>query len=145
MTYRMGNFTRLIKKMHKKFGIECEKIHFSTEEKRFRICAMQEELNEYKEANTPVDELDALVDLVVFAIGTAERQGMLDVFEEAYGRVMRANVSKEVGANKKRGSFALDLVKPEGWEAADLSDLVVDVNPVQQDLFNWEEYDNVNK
>tara|TARA_R110002012_G_scaffold215674_3_gene386702 strand:+ start:4594 stop:4986 length:393 start_codon:yes stop_codon:yes gene_type:complete len=115
---------KLIKEMHNKFGITSEKVKFSDEEKKFRICAMQEELDEYKEANTKEDQLDALVDLVVFAFGTAERQGMLEVFEEAFKRVMKANCQKEIGQNQKRGSFQLDLVKPKGWTAPDLSDLV---------------------
>jgi predicted HAD superfamily Cof-like phosphohydrolase len=108
-------------------------VKWSEEEKDFRITCLQEELDEYIDAETKEDELDALLDLVVFAIGTAERQGMLEVFEEGFERVMRANCTKEAGPNKKRGSFALDLRKPEGWHAPDLSDLVADHN--QQDLF----------
>ena len=104
-----------IKDMHTQFGITFEQVKFQSEEKAFRIVAMQEELDEYKDATTPADELDALVDLVVFALGTAERQGYLAVFEEAFNRVMQANMQKEIGTNQKRGSFKLDLVKPEGW------------------------------
>ena len=113
-----------ILKMHKKFGITADKIKFSDEEKKFRICAMQEELNEYKDATSKEDELDALVDLVVFTLGTVERQGMFNVFQAAFNRVMAANCKKEIGTNQKRGSFKLDLVKPEGWTAPDLKDLV---------------------
>jgi len=120
----MNNMLIRIKDMHYKFGIRDKDIPFSREEKAFRITAMQEELDEYTCANTKEDELDALVDLVVFALGTAERQGMLEVFDEAFQRVMNANCAKRVGGNKKRGSFAIDLVKPEGWKAPDLSDLV---------------------
>jgi hypothetical protein len=109
---------------------------FSDEEKKFRICAMQEELDKYKEATSKEDELDALVDLVVFALGTAERQGMLEVFTEAYQRVMVANCQKEIGQNQKRGSFQLDLVKPKGWTAPDLSDLVKE-EPKQMTLFDY--------
>ncbi len=112
-----------IKKMHEKFGITSNDIPFSAAEKDFRRWCMQEELDEYVEAETPEDELDALVDLVVFALGTAERQNMLHIFQEAFFRVMKANMGKEVGANKKRGSFQIDLVKPEGWTAPNLSDL----------------------
>jgi predicted HAD superfamily Cof-like phosphohydrolase len=119
------SITNLVKMMHTKFGITSEEVPFSEEEKKFRICAMQEELDEYKEAETKEDQLDALVDLVVFAMGTAERQGMLEVFDEAFKRVMLANCKKEIGQNQKRGSFQLDLVKPEGWTAPDLSDLVL--------------------
>ena len=120
----MSDITNLVKQMHIKFGITSEEVPFSEEEKKFRICAMQEELDEYKEAETKEDQLDAIVDLVVFALGTLERQGMLEVFDEAFKRVMIANCKKEIGKNQKRGSFQLDLVKPEGWNAPDLSDLV---------------------
>lgn len=135
MNEEMNEMIQRLKDMHFKFGITCQHLEFSEEEKQFRITAMQEELDEYAEANTKEDELDALVDLVVFALGTAERQDMLDVFEEAFHRVMNANCAKEVGANKKRGSFAIDLVKPEGWVAPDLSDLVAP-KPKQRTLFD---------
>lgn len=110
--------------MHSKFNITSNAVKFTDEEKKFRICAMQEELDEYTEAKTKEDELDALVDLVVFALGTAERQGFLYSFTEAFERVMVANCQKEIGTNQKRGSFQLDLVKPKGWKAPDLKDLV---------------------
>lgn len=120
----MSEITNLIKQMHTKFGITSEQVPFSKTEKEFRICAMREEIDEYIESETKEDELDAIVDLVVFALGTLERQGMLEVFDEAFKRVMIANCKKEIGQNQKRGSFQLDLVKPEGWTAPDLSDLV---------------------
>jgi len=114
-----------IKDMHEKFNITSEQVPtFTSNERKFRIEAMQEELDEYFVSMTKEDDLDAVVDLVVFALGTLERQGMLDSFEEAFNRVMSANMQKELGPNDKRGSFQLDLVKPEGWVAPDLSDLV---------------------
>lgn len=120
--------------MHLKFGITSKHLKWTEEEKDFRIIAMQEELTEYMNAKTKEDELDALLDLMIFTIGTAERQGLLDVFEEGFGRVMRANCAKSVGRNLKRRNFAIDLVKPEGWKAPDLSDLVNEDNK-QNDLF----------
>lgn len=108
--------------MHKHFKIS--DVAFSLEEKQFRIAAMKEELQEYIDAINPEDELDALVDLIVFALGTVDRQGWSNVFDTAFNRVMVANMAKQVGPQQKRGSFALDLVKPEGWEPADLTDLV---------------------
>lgn len=110
--------------MHDKFNIKADQVEFSQREKQFRIDCLSEEVSEYTEADTPEEELDALVDLVVFAFGSAERQGMIDVFEEAFNRVMAANMKKELGPNDKRGSFQIDLVKPEGWEAPCLKDLV---------------------
>lgn len=120
-----NNMITQVKTMHEKFQITSDNVKvFSEEEKRFRICAMQEELDEYKEAEAREDQLDALIDLVVFALGTAERQGLLEVFEEGFNRVMTANMQKELGQNQKRGSFQLDLVKPKGWVAPEHTDLV---------------------
>ncbi len=93
-------------------------------EKKFRVDAMLEEVREYESASSLEDELDALVDVVVFALGTAYRQG-LHQFERAFHRVISANSQKVVGPNQKRGAFELDLIKPEGWVPPDLSDLVV--------------------
>ena len=129
-------FTKAIKDMHLKFGITHKHVKWTDEEKDFRIIAMQEELDEYIDAETKEDELDALLDLVIFAIGTAERQGMLDVFEEGYKRVMHANCLKQVGKNAKRNNFSVDLIKPQGWQAPDLSDLV---NPKEEQLELFEE------
>lgn len=110
--------------MHEKFKITSEEVKFSEQEKKFRICAMQEELDEYSNATDSEEEFDALIDLVVFALGTAERQGWLDIFAEGFSRVMIANMQKEIGQNQKRGSFQLDLVKPKDWKAPDHSDLI---------------------
>lgn len=108
----------LVKAMHQKFGLEntTGPDHLTKEEKEFRSAAMQEELNEYIAADTLVDQYDALLDLIVFAVGTLERHGfpLLAGFE----KVMEANMAKELGQNgEKRGGFKRDLVKPEGWTA----------------------------
>jgi len=113
-----------ILQMHEQFGMTCHDVDFSAKEKEFRYTAMLEEIVEYRDADLPEDELDALVDLVVFALGTVERMGWADVYEEAFTRVMAANMQKQVGTNKKRGDFHIDLIKPDGWEAPDLKDLV---------------------
>lgn len=69
-------------------------------------------------------KLDALVDLVYVAIGTAYLHGFN--FNEAWRRVHEANMKKvraERAEQSARGS-TFDVVKPEGWTAPDLSDLV---------------------
>lgn len=114
-----------IKEMHKKFGIDSDTLPaFGIEEMDFRIAAMQEELNEYELAENKAEQLDALVDLCIFTLGTAERMGFSDVFTEAFDRVMQSNMTKTIGPNKKRGSFVLDLIKPPGFKHANLDDLV---------------------
>lgn len=70
--------------------------------------------------------LDGLVDLVYVAIGTAYLHGF--DFEEAWRRVHEANMKKirvENVSDSKRGS-TFDVVKPEGWVAPDLTDLIKD-------------------
>ena len=114
--------------MHVKFGLEQDERpqDLTPEEKAFRIVAMREEIAEYEAADALEDILDALVDLQVFLLGTVHRHGMHEVFTEAFNRVMAANLAKELAGTSeasKRG-FARDLVKPEGWVAPDLKDLV---------------------
>ena len=113
-----------IRQMHEQFGITHADASFRSEERLFRIGAMLEELSEFTTSKTKEDELDALVDLVVFALGTAERMGYADVFEEAFNRVMVSNMSKTLGANTKRGSFKIDLVKGPAFKPATLTDLI---------------------
>jgi predicted HAD superfamily Cof-like phosphohydrolase len=71
-------------------------------------------------------QLDALVDLVYVALGTAYLQGFK--FEEAWARVHAANMRKKRaepdGSDSKRGS-PNDVVKPEGWVAPSHTDLVI--------------------
>jgi len=108
---------------------------------RFRVEFMQEELDEYQLSREAVDQmidthdpaeytfqlaqqLDALVDLAYVVVGTAYLQGF--DFNRAWDRVHNANM-KKVRATRaedsKRGT-AFDVIKPEGWEPPDHSDLV---------------------
>ncbi len=105
---------------------------------KFRKEFLEEEVEEYSRATmlpyyeeTPeqrtdrlADQLDALVDLVYVALGTAYLHGFN--FGEAWRRVHEANMKKvrvEVKEDSKRGS-TYDVVKPEGWTPPDLRDLV---------------------
>jgi len=98
---------------------------------QFRIKFLQEELDEYAAAYEADDSLeareqmlDALVDLVYVALGTAYLHGFN--FAEAWRRVQVANMSKvrvERAEDSKRGS-KFDVVKPEGWKPPCHLDLV---------------------
>ena len=119
----------LIKQMHSKFGISNDKqTLLSEEEKTFRVACLKEEIREFEESETMADSIDALIDLCVFAIGTVERMGCLEIFEECFKRVMTANMSKSIGnATKEREgtkSFQLDLVKPVDFKAPNFDDLI---------------------
>lgn len=100
---------------------------------KFRNLFLNEELKEYFHSVTEEDlegQLDALVDLVYVAIGTAYLNGF--DFNEAWYRVHKANMSKiraERPADSKRGS-GFDVVKPEGWQPPSLADLVAIPEPL---------------
>ncbi len=115
-----------------------EPTEFPIEQFRFRVGCMMEELSEYTLAATHADRLDALVDLSVFTIGTALMHGYNhQTFYNAFQRVMIANTKKEAGPTPKRGSYSGDLIKPPGWEAPDLRDLVGESLPLtQRDLYD---------
>ena len=61
--------------------------------------------------------MDALIDICVFAIGTLDAMEV-DAFD-AWDRVHKANMNKEVGIKAERPNpLGLpDLIKPEGWTA----------------------------
>lgn len=140
-----------IKAFHEKFELKYsgDPRHLPDELEEFRAGFMGEELGEYlshmdrdvKDLVKNVQfllwqdrmigrrvslkkKLDALVDLVYVALGTAYMHGF--DFNEAWRRVHAANMAKvraERADQSARGS-TFDVVKPEGWVAPDLSDLV---------------------
>lgn len=117
-----------IREFHEKFGLEYNGFPrlLPSDLSDFRQTFIREELTEYFNADMDGDKvgcLDALVDLVYVALGTAYLHGF--DFEEAWRRVHEANM-KKVRADSpeasKRGS-SYDVVKPIGWTPPDLSDL----------------------
>jgi len=135
-----------IKDFHEKFGLTYHGAPRVLPEElaKFRAGFLAEELGEYafggdkmnvdilvgivKEDMAPPikleDQLDGLVDLVYVALGTALMQGF--DFNEAWRRVHEANMKKvraERAVDSARGS-TYDVVKPPGWLAPNLSDLV---------------------
>lgn len=87
--------------------------------KRWASAAMHEELAEFLQADELEDELDALLDLVYFALGRVVEMGILP--GPAFEAVHQANMTKRRGELSKRpGSLGYDAVKPEGWEPPDL-------------------------
>lgn len=83
------------------------------------VDALEEEIQEFKDAHAAGDVLeasDALVDLIYFALGRLVEMGVppLAVFDA----VQTANMAKTRGDLSKRpGWGGRDAVKPEGWEA----------------------------
>lgn len=120
-----------VTEFHKKFSIEyngpCRLLPRDIHD--FRTGFMEEELMEYREAVANGDlegALDALVDLTYVVMGTAHLHGFRK-FDQAWNRVHHANMQKRrvlKPGESKRGNDKYDIVKPDGWKAPDLSDLV---------------------
>lgn len=98
---------------------------FSDNMIKFLQEAMQHfELKPVEQINVE-NQFDALIDLAVFTIGTADRQNL--PWDNGFERVIEANMQKELGSNgNKRGGFKRDFVKPEGWKPPILIDLIMD-------------------
>jgi len=78
-----------------------------------------QELDEACEDNDPVEQLDALIDILVVTIGAINSMGADG--EGAWNEVMRTNFAKidpETGKVRKREDGK--VLKPEGWKAPEL-------------------------
>lgn len=117
---------------HQKFGLlSSAKPTYLTQRKlKERIECMQEELDEFATAcgladttagatnMTTVncqgalsDQADALIDLVYFALGTADMMGL--PWQALWDDVQRANMAKVRGETKR--GHKVDVTKPPGW------------------------------
>lgn len=92
----------------------------------FALTAMYEELNEFTVANNcnnVGEALDAMIDLIYFALGRCYEMGItIEQFEKCWNIVQEKNMAKKRGT-KNRGTDQ-DAMKPEGWQAADLSEVL---------------------
>ena len=81
------------------------------------------ELQDAIEANDPVEQLDALVDILVVTMGAIRAAGWDG--EAAWKEVMDTNFAKidsETGKVRKREDGK--VLKPEGWKAPELAQFV---------------------
>jgi hypothetical protein len=120
------DFFAMVSEFQKKFGHEkpVHPIALSDEMDKLKRIHLAEELEEYADAVCLEDCLDALVDLVYVALGTAYSHGF--DFNEAFRRVHEANMRKERATDSKQSKrgTSLDIIKPVGWKPAYLGDLV---------------------
>jgi predicted HAD superfamily Cof-like phosphohydrolase len=104
-----------VKEFHKKFEhpVSEKPRALLQDRKEARAEWMREEINEFLEAGHIVDQADAMIDLIYFALGTMVEMGvkpaaLLDI-------VQQANMSK---LHNGKPVFREDgkVVKPEGWQ-----------------------------
>lgn len=88
------------------------------ERKEWTVTALREEIKEFEEAQTLVEEVDALIDLIYFAAGRMQEMGVDGA--RAFKEVHAANMRKVRGSLSKRpGSKGHDAIKPAGWYGPD--------------------------
>ena len=111
---------QLVKQFHKKYQLTSSPNDAKLQQARIRH--MQEELDEYVKAvksSDRVEQLDALVDLVYVALGTAYYENFK--FNEAFDAVHSVNMKKIQKATERSH---LDVVKPKGWTPANLKEFI---------------------
>lgn len=86
---------------------------------------LSEELIEFAESTDAHGELDALIDIIYFAIGGMYQMGLgSDEVEACFNRVHEANMTKKAGTKPGRESVTTgDAVKPEGWKEPRFDDI----------------------
>ena len=137
----MTDILKDIDNFHKKYGFEKnEKIDIpnNSELINFRTAFLMEELAEYTNAITKKDAagaLDALVDIVYIALGTAWLFNL--PFEKAWNEVQKANMSKIRAKDKtgKRGT-KFDVVKPKDWKAPNIEKIIEEEREINENFSN---------
>ena len=82
------------------------------------IKALEEEICEFENSKSVIDDVDALIDLCYFAIGGLYRTGLTESqIQRSFMAVHNANMNKKAGIKKGREGFqgVTDANKPEDW------------------------------
>lgn len=116
LTSKKSKYLQDVSDFHDKFGMR--EGWEPTDNNLFqRGDMMYEEVEEYDVACRSGDKVeiaDSLVDLIYFAVGTADLLG-LD-FDKHWDAVQTANMNKVRGTKSTRpNSGGYDMIKPEGW------------------------------
>jgi len=87
------------------------------DEREWLAMALREEVSEFKDAEDLTGQIDALVDLCIFAIGGLARMGLTrEQAQACFEAVLNANDRKAAGKKATRDvGDVKDAVKPEGW------------------------------
>lgn len=85
----------------------------SPERVKNRLGWMQEELDEFRDATTLVDQADAMIDLLYFALGTLVEMGVRP--DPLFEIVQRANMGKLWADGRPRYDATGKVIKPAAW------------------------------
>lgn len=93
---------------------------FNEDQYKLYVDLIKEEVGELEESTTRVDDLDALIDIIVVAVGAIHSMGADG--EGAWKEVMSTNfakIDKVTGRVRKRDDGK--VLKPQGWTAPELN------------------------
>ena len=119
----MSNWYTNVKDFHLAFGQrigETPSVPEDLNERELRIDLLEEEFNEYMEAekNSDIVEIaDALADIIYIACGTAVSYGI--PLDKIFDEVHRSNMAKLVDGKVLRREDG-KVQKPAGWTAPDI-------------------------
>jgi len=128
----MSSYFEDVGSFHERFGLPvadagtpCRPM--GAEDEAYRINFISEEFEELKlacRAGDVSEMLDALVDLVYVALGTAHYMGA--PFDKAWAEVQRANMAKVRVENDLNKPYRRPgaVVKPPGWEPPDVAGVI---------------------
>ena len=91
-----------------------EPTQLTTPQVEHRVSLMVEEIIEFKEAETLVEQADAIIDLIYFALGTCVKMGVEP--GELFDIVQAANMAKVHPDGTIHYREDGKVLKPEGWE-----------------------------
>ena len=109
----------------KRFMEACDQTVSGYNEQQYELYKnlIKEEFDELTEAETHVDALDALTDILVVTVGAIHSMGADG--EGAWNEVMRTNFAKiDAATGKVRKREDGKVLKPEGWTAPNLEPFV---------------------
>jgi predicted HAD superfamily Cof-like phosphohydrolase len=108
-------------------SVNLEPTLLSIKESNLRYELMAEENKEYFAAVVQKDKIeiaDALVDQMYVLLGTINSHGLQSVFLEAFSRVHENNMTKVGPDGKVLRDASGKILKPSGFKAVDLTDLI---------------------
>lgn len=112
----MNKEWREVREFHEKFGhpVEDRPVEMKPERARKRYNWMLEEINEFLEADEIVEQADAMIDVIYFALGTLVEMGIEP--DSLFEIVQEANMSKLWPDGKPHYNAEGKTIKPSTWE-----------------------------
>ena len=134
-SYRMNNIVNTLER-YKTINVNSISDHFSElYNKKFDL-AKYNDLVIKDTLSFLIEQFDSktrndiyiLNQIVAYCIHALKKYEHTDILKPYYNMVVAANMNKSVGPLSKRGSFAIDLVKPDNWTPPDLSIIKSQIN-----------------